>query len=109
MGNNKIQLSNVIIDKIQTLKDGGLKITLVTRELPTEEEFALFKYRKEEVAFVLDEPVVEKDEKSPSKRLKDRMYVYYNWKNNTDDGFNAWYINSMDNIGKTYLKKVQDN
>lgn len=66
----KIQFSNTIIDKIQTMKDGGLKLTLITRELPPEEEFKVFQLRKQESDILIDEPILEGSTKTPAEYME---------------------------------------
>ena len=48
----------------------------------------------------------EKWEKSPSKRLKDRMFIYYKKKYKKTDGFNEFYEQSLEKIGQSYLDKL---
>lgn len=55
----------------------------------------------------LPEIPVEKDQKSPSLRLRDRMFVYYKKKNGTKDGFDPWYAGELDRIGSKYLEAIE--
>lgn len=50
---------------------------------------------------------IEKDQKSPSKRLRDRMFVYFKYKNGNTAGFDIWYLQEMDKIGNRYLEAIQ--
>lgn len=45
--------------------------------------------------------------KTPSQRLRDRMFVYYQDKFKKSSGFNTWYADTLDEIGQKYLAKVQ--
>ena len=54
----------------------------------------------------------EKFDKTPSQRLRDRLFIYYKQKiqvktqtKNIND-FNEWYIKTLDNIGQTFLDKL---
>lgn len=49
--------------------------------------------------------VKEEGEKSPSKRLRDRMFVYWSEKKIGGD-FNTWYVKSLEEIGNQYLEKL---
>src|SRR3990167_1812076 len=50
----KLNLSNAIIDKVTTMKDRSLKVTLITRELPPEEMSALFSQLQQEAEIEFD-------------------------------------------------------
>lgn len=54
----------------------------------------------------LPEIKAEPGEKSPSKRLRDRMFVYYNARNGKSEGFETWYVGEMDKVGQKYLDAV---
>lgn len=45
-------------------------------------------------------------EKSPSKRLRDRLFVYYTARNGKPEGFETWYADEMAKIGQRYLDAV---
>lgn len=67
--------------------------------------FGIKKIQVEDIANAPDIKV-EADQKSPSKRLRDRMYVYYKEKYGKVDGFDLWYIGEMDRIGQRYLDSI---
>jgi hypothetical protein len=54
---------------------------------------------------VSDVPV-EKGDKTPSQRLRSRMFVYYSETHKDDKGFNSWYENQLDTIGQGYLDRL---
>jgi hypothetical protein len=96
-------LLSTIIDKISTLKDGSLKITLESQELNSAEMAVLFELRNKQVytafketpikADELDikEPLTEfKNDKSPSQRLRAVLYCYWEQHKPTKD-FDAFY------------------
>ena len=45
------------------------------------------------------------DKKSPSERLRSRMYVYWKEKKVSDD-FDGWYKTSLEKYGEKYLEKL---
>ena len=96
---NKLQFNSALIDKITTLKDGSLKIVLITQELSAEEEFALFSLRKEANTIQLVEPVLEKGQKSKSQRLRAVLYRY--WEQN----YQGSHANS-DNFYNEIMEKI---
>jgi hypothetical protein len=49
---------------------------------------------------------IDKEEKSPSKRLRDRMFIHYQSHNGKSEGFNEWYSSVLDKIGQDFLDKV---
>jgi len=109
----------VMLDETKTLKDGGCRLKLDTQELPENELATLFSLRGGQFWCCLSEVVVkqedlkipeyitEKDEKSPSKKLKDRMFVYFKEEYKGTKNFNQWYDNALDEIGLTYLSRIK--
>ena len=111
-----------IISSVRTLVDGGLSLGITTQELMPKDAVELFKL-KGKLGFmvfketkVLEEDVVDlpdevkgfKGEKSPSQRLRGRMFVYYKGKHGTTKGFNTWYVDALNEIGDKYLAKMND-
>ena len=109
------------ISVFRTLVDGGLSLTVITQELTPDDALVLlrlkgklgymvFKETKVEEKDVADLPDTVKafdDKKTPSQRLRSRMFVYFKDKHGTDKGFNAWYTDSLNEIGQKYLDKLQ--
>lgn len=89
------------------MADKTLRISLDLPELPAGPMADLFSaYMQGDQGVQIDE-VLEKGEKSPSKRLKDAMYVYYKEaKDPTGEGFDAWYKLAMENIRQQWLDKL---
>lgn len=99
-----------IVTNITTLKDRGCKITTVTRELSAAEMTALFGlYNKEgwqviapneiQRSDIPDEPaVVERGDKSPSKRMKGVLYRIWERTNMTEDFNTVWYPRNMEHL-----------
>lgn len=101
----KINLSNAVISKIATLADKSVRVWLDLPETNTEELSALISNLQNdvhEVEFELDE----EGGKSPSHRLRDRMFVYYKEKFKKTEGFTTWYIEALEKIGQSYLDKL---
>lgn len=97
-----------IIDKITTLKDRSLKITLETPELPGEMMSQLFSMNNRQVytAFkdtelqpddldIKEMPVEFSKDKSPSERLRSVLYVYWD-KNKPTTEFDTFYKRKME-------------
>lgn len=110
------------LTSVKTTCDNAISIQLHTPDNLTPETIAeLFKLKGGEFWTTLSELQVkpedivipeisfikDKDEKSPSKRLHDRMFVYYKEKFKKDTGFDYWYISELDRIGCAYLEKLQ--
>lgn len=49
---------------------------------------------------------VEKNQKSSSQILRNRMYVYHKARFGTSSNFDVWYIKEMDRIGQRYLEEI---
>lgn len=47
------------------------------------------------------------DEKSPSKRLRDRLFVYYKDTHSDINNFDEWYKKELLRIGQHYLDKME--
>ena len=75
-----LELKNVIVQKVETMADGGLKLVLNLLDLPAVEKIALFsmvgKSTEEGLSNILLEPTSISG-KSHSKRLKDVLYVLW--------------------------------
>lgn len=97
----QLNFKNATIESVSTRSDKSLKIVLATRELPPEELAGMFLMLHQETEVVAD--IIDKEEKSPSKRLKDRLYVYFKEKHATDKGFQSWYEGVLDDVGRKYL------
>ena len=107
-----------MIQGIQTLVDGGIKLGVITRELSPEEQTKVFELSRKEGWMVFSESDIQesdiptepvpssKEEKSPSQRLRDRMYVYYKETHKDTKGFNQWHADVLEEIGQKYLDKI---
>ena len=116
----KIFSAPAVIEKVQTLVDGGVKFSVNTPELSPEAMTKLFGLTKKSGYFLFSEAseidtrdipdvVIDVDagEKSPSKRLRNVLYVY--WEENTSkkEPFDVFYKKSIEKL-ITGLKEKLD-
>jgi hypothetical protein len=99
-------LSNAIIDKISSQKDGSLKISLLTRELnPSQLAEIFINVNKEIMSIDIPEPKMEEDEKSPATRLRNVFYRIYEQKDLKEKmTFEFYYRQEMEKL-IDYLKE----
>jgi hypothetical protein len=120
MANEPIQFPSIIAN-VRSLKDSTLKVTLELNELPPEETAKIFAFSNEQVWAALSpteltgndlevpEITADVDEgKSPSQRLRDRMFVYYRHKNDTVEGFEVWYRDKLNVFGERFLDAIDN-
>lgn len=98
------------ITKVETTSDRGLRLKMVTPELGATEKALLFSYGESQIYCALDEIAIthmdtpdEVDapgDKSPSKRLKNVLYVLWKEKTTRDKSFDQFY--------RDYVEKVID-
>ncbi len=106
------------ITKITTMADKSLRLQVDTQELSQADKAMVFGLHDVLGVFVfseaditeadlidLPEVIVEKNEKTPSQRLRDRLYVVYKQTINKSD-FDGWYKREMNKIGEHYLNKL---
>ena len=113
----KLQFS-AIVDSIKANRDRTLAIKLETQELPPTETSEIFGQMTKQIWVCMAEVPVTPDDleipestaeigdKTPSQRLRNRMYAYFKETHKDDTGFRAWYENALDKIGNEYLKKI---
>jgi len=103
-----MNLQNAIIDKVSTLKDGSVRISLVTRALsPTQMAEIFYSVNQEILSIDIDEE--KKEDKSPSQRL--RWVLYKLWEQSTDkdsynNEFELFYRAKMERIIDTLKDKI---
>jgi len=93
-----MNLQNAIIDKVQTMKDGSIKVVLVTRELSPEQMAELFFSVNKEIVKI-DLPEDNHRTKSESQRLRDVIYV--DWEQHHKEEFQTsalYYAHQMEKI-----------
>lgn len=108
-----------IIKKVESMGDNGWRLKVDTQELSPDQvsqvaglkdKYGYFLFKENSITEqeIPEEPAEFKKDKSPSKRLKDRMFVYYKNKNDETVGFNEWYSTSLEEIGQKYLDKIEE-
>jgi hypothetical protein len=103
----KLELSNVQIGKVTTLRDRTIKAELLFQEIPTEQKAALFDLSWKEELNTLKLDVIEEDNgKSPS--VRQRGVIFKIWENNTDqsEDFETYYRKTMFNIIEQLKEKI---
>ena len=106
------------IDSAKANNDRTLSLKVDTQELSTEDTAIIFSFFQKQIWIAIAETEVTKqhlnipevvedmDKKSPSQRLRDRMFVY--WKDKkASDNFDSWYKAQLEKIGDNYLDKVK--
>lgn len=111
------------VKKVSTLVDGSLTILLETPEMSDEQAAQLLSLRKiEGLAYVspkkrIDGAIMDTIDgteiemtggKSPSKRLRDRLFVYWKQNNHGYNDFEMFYVHELDAFGQTYLDKLNN-
>ena len=110
---------SAILDGVNLKKDGTLSLKIGTQELQPEETAEIFKLGNKQIYTAFSETHITKEdlqipddlpdlkgEKSPSKRFKDRLWVYYKETKGTTDNFNSWYNDTLEKLGQHYLDKL---
>lgn len=116
MKSDKVLLP-VILTKVATKADRTLSLSFNTRELGKDasilfelilqEGYLLFSPNDDITADDIPDvtPDAGVNSKSPSQRLRDRMYVYFkNVKKGEDKNFQIWYGSELERIGEVYLE-----
>ena len=107
------------ISKVTTMADNTLRLNVDTQETSSEDKAAIMELYnqlgvflfhptdiKEEDLVSLPDIKTDKGQKTPSQRLRNRMFVYYKDRYKKDDGFESWYISEIERIGNSYLDKI---
>lgn len=118
MTNEPIKIP-VLIAGLSTKVDGSVKIVLETQELPTEQAGQLYGMRNmlawaviapeatESIVLPKETPDPAMNVKTPSQRLRARMFVYFKEKGISQDlDFDLWYKAELERIGQRYLDKL---
>lgn len=103
-----MKLENAIIDKVSTLKDGSVRVSLITRALsPTQMAELFFWVNKEILAIDIDES--NKDDKSPSQRLRGVLYKLFEISDDKDkynNEFELYYRSKLERIIESLKEKL---
>lgn len=104
-----MNLQNAIIDWVKTMKDGSLKITLVTRALDPKTMAEIFYSLNSEV-LQIDIPEDSADEKSPSQRLRNTLYILWEQKHRDKYAtFATFYPHYMELLINSVKDKLEPN
>lgn len=107
------------VNKITTLADSTIRLVVDCQETTPEEMAKLFSlkgklgwflFKQDEIVFE-DLPTDKMPEiggKTPSQRLRDRMFAMYASKHEDKTKFNTWYAEQLDKIGQQYLDRIEE-
>jgi len=120
---NEILMIASTIEAISSRADGTWSIRVGTQELNEENARAILRLNRKLGYFIFKETSFEesdllnipearpefRSDRTPSQRLRARMFVYYKEINQKEEGFNQWYASSLEKIGQTYLDKLEND
>lgn len=106
-----------VLDGVTPRRDGSLTLRFVTQEVSKADKIIAMDYYQSFGYLLFKENEINMDEipegnaildggKSPSKRLKDRMFVCFKSEKNDVTNFNTWYEQQLEKIGQQYLNRV---
>lgn len=110
--------TQVQIGKVETLKDKSLKLTIYTQELDASSKTRLFEFseklpwmvladKEQDQVTVPDLPAQDfKNEKSPSKRLRAVLFVFWKEVMNGVGDFELFYRREMERIIDSYKQEL---
>jgi hypothetical protein len=120
---DKLLLVPATISRITTFADRTLRLNVDTdRELLPNENAMLFELNNKSGFFLFklieivnedllnvpeSKPISESKGKSPQQILRNRLFVYYKSAYGKKEGFEEWYIKTVDIIGMQYLAKIK--
>jgi len=105
------------IESAKANNDRTLSLKVDTQELSAEETAKVFSFFQKQIWIAFAETAISKeqlnipevmdemDKKSPSQRLRDRMFVVFKEKKVTGT-FDDWYKTQLEKIGDNYLAKI---
>lgn len=108
-----------ILDGITPRKDGSLTLRFVTQEVSKDDIVNAMSFYQSMGHLLFNENEINLAEipqgnayldggKSPSQRLRDRLYVYYKQKNiGEPEDFDKWRDRQYEKIGQQYLDKLE--
>jgi len=106
------------IDSAKANNDRTISLKIDTQELSSEETAKIFAMFQKQIWIAIAETSISKeqlnipevlnemDTKSPSQRLRDRMFVVFKEKK-VAGTFDEWYKKQLETIGENYLAKIQ--
>ena len=103
-----MNLKNTIVNKLTTLKDGAVKIELITRELPPQELAELFYSVNKEVVHIEIPDEIE-GEKTKAQRLRAVLYKVWETNSTIHDKFSTfalYYDHRMEQIIESHKEYI---
>lgn len=109
---------SAILDGVTPRKDGSLTLRFVTQEVSKDDMVVAMEYYQSMGHLLFSENEIEVSDipkgnayldngKSPSKRLRDRMFVFYKEKQIGDlENFEKWYERQLEQVGQQYLERL---
>lgn len=106
------------LDGVTPLKDGGLSMRFHTQEMTKAEMAYAMEYYQSHGHLLFSENDIGLSDvpkgnayldngKSPSKRLRDRMFVFYKKRQIGDmENFDKWYERQLEQVGQQYLERL---
>ena len=101
------------------MADKSLRLQVDTQELPKDDKAKVFDLHETLGWFVFSKAEIQEDdlvdlpeikpefeEKSPSQRLRARLFVYYNHTHVNKEDFPEWYKKTMNKLGQQYLDRI---
>lgn len=106
-----------ILDGVTPRKDGSLTLRFVTQEVTKADKIEAMDYYQSMGHLLFSENNISMSEvptgnaileggKSPSKRLKDRMFVCYKSTHDDSSNFDVWYVQQLEKVGQQYLDRI---
>lgn len=108
-----------ILDGVTPRKDGSLGLRFITQEVSKEDKVTAMDYYQSMGHLLFAENEISLSDvpegnayldagKSPSKRLRDRMWVYFKEKNiDKPEEFDKWYARQLEKIGNKLLNELE--
>jgi hypothetical protein len=107
-----------ILDGVTPRRDGSLTLRFITQEVSKSDKVAAMEYYQSMGHLLFAENEINIDDipkgnahldngKSPSKRLRDRMFVVYKEKQiGAMEDFEKWYERQLEQVGQQYLGRL---
>ena len=109
-----------ILNKVETLQDGSIKIVYETPELDDNDAASLFSFRNKQGWLLFKEqPFAEKDipedviqefpdQKSPSQRLRNTLYVLHQKRGGKSEDFEEFRTKQMERFIESIKNKIRE-
>lgn len=126
---NNVKIAHAAtLSSFRTLADGTLKIELSLEELTPDKAAMIFQLHNQYVKFLIsnenisiEEEIImssvqlnssnsthKKTGKSPSQRLRNKMFVFYELKYGVSSGFDDWYRSQIEVLENQFLTAINE-